>query len=436
MILFPIEIGNREIISKLFLACKFAEKGYPCFIGKKNQIWNMIDRCKTPVYFDKGYHKNVSEGIYEKIKRKGGLIISLDEENGVDLKNNSTLNHRFPDSVFKYFDLVFLWGSKQFNYLKANRKHFPVDHVFAFGHPRFELLNDKFRNIYSKDIKTISDKYGKYILINTSFGLGNNLLGDDFVVKNYSSRIQNLKEIISYQKRQAHHFIDLVKYLTLHLDKNIIIRPHPEENQDFYMSVFHDIKRVHIVYKGPVIPWIIGSDFMIQHDCTTAIEAAMLNKHPISFGTDFNFNYIPWLPFELSKAFTSKEELLQYLSESTQISRDMKNEKILDNYFSFTQPSTERIVEKTIILLKEKQVSNKVNQVFRHYLMSNIKIFRNILFNKTNKNFTSELMNQKLSGFDYSSAKTLLNTLKNNGFIENNIYINKINSELIKVINK
>nr|MBC8146779.1 hypothetical protein [Bacteroidota bacterium] len=175
-LLFPIETGNRETISKLFIACKFAEKGYVSYIGTKIHIFNIIKYLKQPVYFDKGYHQGVSERIHNKIKEQNGIIVSLDEEIGVDLNDFSTLSKRFPEKAIKIFDLIFLWGTKQDKYLRERRNNYNPKKVFVTGHPRFELLRDKYQSLYSSMVEDIKSKYGKYILINTNFGFGNNLL--------------------------------------------------------------------------------------------------------------------------------------------------------------------------------------------------------------------------------------------------------------------
>ena len=71
------------------------------------------------IYIDKGYHKKISEKIYKNLRENRCSIILLDEENGVDLEDFNMLDYRIPDHIVNWFDLIFLWGTKQKQYLKV-----------------------------------------------------------------------------------------------------------------------------------------------------------------------------------------------------------------------------------------------------------------------------------------------------------------------------
>lgn len=429
MFLFPIEISNRELISKFYLACSFANKGYPSYIGGKKQVWEILKFTKNAIYFDKGYHKGVSEYIYDNIKNNNGYVVSLDEENGVDLKNNNTLDQRFPTDVFNYFDLTFLWGSFQLDYIFKNRK-ICHDNIFSFGHTRFELLKPKYQKLYNKDVALIKQKYNDYILINTSFGLGNNILGEDFVNKNYQSRIPNLDKIILYEKKQIKHLFKIITYLSENYNKNLIIRPHPEENIKIYKSQFKNIKNIHIIYDKSVIPWMLGAHTVIHHSCTTAIEAKMLGIQPISVGKDYNLDLIPWLPLEMGPKFEKKEDLLNYLLNENK--RKSNKNNLLDEYFSFSKNSTSLIVNKTVQTLNPEKSTHLNLNMFYYYCRSNIKnqikgIYNNVFGNK------DILGVNKMKGLSWPRIKSMHQEMVELGMIDKNIMVNKINSDLFKV---
>ena len=149
-ILLPIEVSNRELPGKLLLAYNFAMKGCVVYFGSKASVLKFSQYLSEAIYFDKGYHENVSEEIYDILKRHKLKIVSLDEENAVDYSDYQQLNLRFPDHILKKFELIFLWGAKQLNYLKNNRKNLTLDKTIVSGHPRFELLSKKFINLYLK----------------------------------------------------------------------------------------------------------------------------------------------------------------------------------------------------------------------------------------------------------------------------------------------
>ncbi|MBL7002229.1 MAG: hypothetical protein ISR80_05695 [Nitrosopumilus sp.] len=436
-LLFPIETGNRETISKLFIACKFAEKGYVSYIGTKIHIFNIIKYLKQPVYFDKGYHQGVSERIHNKIKEQNGIIVSLDEEIGVDLNDFSTLSKRFPEKAIKIFDLIFLWGTKQDKYLRERRNNYNPKKVFVTGHPRFELLRDKYQSLYSSMVEDIKSKYGKYILINTNFGFGNNLLGDDFVIKNYLDRVPNIKEHIQYEKCQLNHFIELIKDLQNFFKMNIVIRPHPEEDNYTYIEKLNKYNNVFIKYEKSAIPWILGCEVMIHHSCTTALEAVMLEKTPISYIKDVDEKLIPWIPLKISLKFSKSLEIIELIEKGKykNVNSTKNNRQILSDYFSFFNNTTDQIIEECDKLFKTKDYQNhqQLRGLLYYSIKSKSKVIIKRLLKYLYKSNDNKLGSQKRKGFDINTINNLLYELKKNKFIDRDIKINAINELLFKV---
>ena len=134
------------------------------------------------VYFDKGYHRGVSESIYEKLINNNIVIVSLDEENAVDFKDFQQLSLRLPDHILREFRLIFLWGARQALYLKHNRANYDNVKVLVSGHPRFQLLRKEFRFIYQKEADLYRQEHNKFVLINSNFGLGNKCKSNSIVI--------------------------------------------------------------------------------------------------------------------------------------------------------------------------------------------------------------------------------------------------------------
>jgi len=97
----------------------------------------LIKNLKGYIYLDKGYHKSVSEKIYVEVKKNNGIIVSLDEEGGVDYSDGSTLLGRYSKTLFENVDLTFLWGYKQYELVKNNMNK--DSKVVVTGHPRFDF---------------------------------------------------------------------------------------------------------------------------------------------------------------------------------------------------------------------------------------------------------------------------------------------------------
>ena len=66
-ILLPIETTSRELFYKLYLCNYLIRLGFECYIGKKNQIYNLFSRLGPFIFIDKGFHLGTSEKIYDDV---------------------------------------------------------------------------------------------------------------------------------------------------------------------------------------------------------------------------------------------------------------------------------------------------------------------------------------------------------------------------------
>jgi surface carbohydrate biosynthesis protein len=433
ILLFPIEIGNRELLAKLYLSMSFAEKGYTSYIGYKGQIWDAIPYLEDFVYFDKGYHKGISEDIYELVHKNGGKIISMDEEIGVVQKNNSTLERRFPLEILDKFQKIFLWGKSQYIYLK-NRNYFPKDTIMVSGHPRFELLQAKYMSLFQSEVDKIKSKYSEYILINTSFGFGNNILGDEFVISNYIDRHPNIQEHINYEQQLIDNFISLIRKLRENFTHQIVLRPHPEESHNIYVEALADIENFHVVYDGSVIPWIIGSDVMIHHSCTTAVEAAMLGRKSIAYTKDYKEDMVSHLPLQVSHICNTDADVIRGISSKDHHPENEKTNNVLWDNFSFPSESTLNIVHTCMELWGEEQERTRVGCKFLVHLKAvstRLKI-RNLL-EKIGVKRKNILGAQKRKGLDKISVYRVFNKIISNNYINRDIRIKQLSNQLYRI---
>tara|TARA_B100001971_G_scaffold193521_1_gene198738 strand:- start:855 stop:2165 length:1311 start_codon:yes stop_codon:yes gene_type:complete len=396
-ILIPIETSSRELIYKVYLCHQLALKGFHCYLGRKSYINYLIKYLKRYIYIDKGYHKGVSDEIYETIKRNDGIIVSLDEEGGVDYSDGSTLLGRYSKTLFNNSDLTFMWGNNQYELVTNNMNK--ENKVEVTGHPRFELLKPEFHYLYQDEVDKVKKRYQDFILINTNMGFGNNIKGDDFVTENYGGRFKNLDKIIAFDKKKLEAYRSLIIELSQKLNKTIVLRPHPEEDHSFYFDVFKGRKNIHVVYEGSVVPWILASDLMIHPDCTTAIESLFVGKKPISYLPDnYPIDLVTHLPLEASECFTSKTDLFRYIKDHS-LFTDMpkfENYPFLETYFDISSATTELITEK-ISQLKDSLPNNKQvsltlkTKAFLKYKTCRLKI---------NRSNSSGLIRNKLKGFN------------------------------------
>ena len=415
-ILFPIEITSRELLSKIGLAIRFSEMGYNCYIGDKAEICNLIGKISPFVYFDKGYHQNKSEEIYKNIKNHGGIIISLDEEGGVDSKDFFTLQSRYSDNVFDFCDLIFLWGDAQYRFLSKNKKNFKSYKVFVSGHPRFQFLKKKFRHFYIDEVDQIKQVYKNYILINTNMGFGNNIRGDKFVYSNYKNRLKDTMKFIRYDKIKLKEYIFMIKEVSKVTRLNIVVRPHPEEDKKIYEEAFRNFNNVFVNNKGLIAPWILGAEFMIHPDCTTGIESVMLGKKSISFLPHYDESILMYLPYKLSCKFDNTDKLIKFMEKKDyKKSLKVKNgdNSLLNKYFAFEKDSIDIIVKNTDDFVKKShfRVSNENSNLKKIYILKKI-IFYFIDKFKVHDKISSHALNKsKRAGLKYREVLSVFNNI-------------------------
>jgi surface carbohydrate biosynthesis protein len=423
IILLPIEVTCRELPGKLLLAHKFASNDCLIYVGSKETVLEFSQYVPGAVYFDKGYHRNVSENIYDALDQRKIEIVSLDEENAVDFSDFQQLNLRFPDYILDRFRLIFLWGEKQLSYLKNNRTNLNPDKTLVTGHPRFELLTEKFKTLYQKDVDRYKQKYGRFVLVNTNFGLGNNTRGDEFIVQNYGPRFPQIKRLIEYQKSQAFNFIDLCKHLSSELDCRIIVRPHPEESTTTYKNNLKCCKNVDVISEGSVIPWIIAADVMIHHDCTTAIECAMVGGNSIAYTKDLNRDLVTDIPLRVSYQYSDEGDIVKHIKSYDKVALKINND-ILNDYFSFNASGVNRIIEETLSIAKPTLMRKMY--LIPYYLMSNLKISARRVLGRYD-----ELQQRKLDGLDIENISSLLKNY--NDIYSGAVQVKKINAHLFKI---
>ena len=397
-ILLPLETVSRELDYKLFLSIYLAKKGFKVYLGRKKEIWKLFDLHKDNfAYLDKGFHENISEdNIYKIVKNNGGALFHLDEEGGIDFEDSRTIERRYSKEVFDYCDKIFLWGLSQKNFLTKKKPYFLDSKTVISGHPRFQMVSTILKDIYNERSLIIKKKYGKFILFNSNTKYANHIHGEGFLYKNYGPRINNLSERIEYDKIKLENNIKLFHAIVNKTNFNIVIRPHPEEDINYYHELFQN-SRIHCIYDDSVIPWIMSSVYTMHNDCTTAVESRLLGKKPISFITDYNKNLSPYLPIKISEAFSNLDEIINYISLDNNLSFGIPN--IMKDIFSTELNSTEIIADEIYNFVQENYKKNFPSVLGVKYeitsLLHKFLSYPSYKNNRLAKNKLSEIGNEK-----------------------------------------
>ncbi len=346
-IIIPVETPNRELIYKSQLASHLAHEGFDCYLTLKKFVPELVENLSPCIYFDKGFHPGVSEKIHKQIKDRKGFIVSLDEEGAVDFPDFSTLENRYSETLFRNADLVFMWGKKQRDHFQAKYQTLSSERVIVSGHPRFDHLIQKTRRTLQPVIEKIRAQYDSFILVNLNCGFGNNIKGDAFVRENYGPRVRHLAKIMAYDKFKLEEYLKLIRKLCAKTSHKIVVRPHPEESLAPYQRALRAeiaAGKCVVTTEHSVLAWNAAAEFIIHPDCTSAVEAVLQGKRPISFLPEHPQKIATQIPVDASTELNDIDSVLDAVSAKGEVAGPSDVQEKLQSYFHLDGQSEQNIV--------------------------------------------------------------------------------------------
>lgn len=403
-VFLPVETAARELHYKLLLAMKLAHRGVPSYLGRKSRIDRLLRSESKYVYVDKGYHRGRSEPVFAMVHSQRGSIVSLDEEGAVDFPDSSTLLNRYAPALFENAALVFLWGQRQYELVRE--RALDPDRIVVSGHPRFQMLHPTFRVLYRAAADEIRHTYGRFVLVNTNMGFGNNFRGSVFVQQNYRSRIPRIDELIAFDQRKVEMCIATTARLAQGVDRTVVVRPHPEEDAETYRKALAAYPNVHVVFQGSVVPWLMAADVMVHPDCTTAIEASLLGRRAISvLPAGYDPELVTALPVEASIRTTGVDDVLstvERIENDAQLD-DAPGRELLEQYFSVSRDAVGVIVDRICDLMRVQGLPSNS----RLSTAGRLSLWRGRLRERVLGRPADRLLEQKAAGLDVAEVNRL-----------------------------
>ena len=307
-----IETVRRELDSKIILALKAKENNFDVAITKKSRLFGVLKYLKSGIIFLKSFGPRYNK-ILDNVKKNGHVLTGIDEE-GLQSTNDEQLvgSMRFSKYVYKELKILFTWGSRSGKiyrkYLKKNK--LDVSKIIESGSPRVDILKERYNKIFRiKDKGIFPYQNKKFILITTQFQRYNQSdnIFRSFDKKNFNNylkkKYKNSKfskgkhfkeEIRRYSGKFDHQRENFLKYDQMYSilcnkfpKETFLIVPHPGEGLKYYEKLEKKYKNLSIVTENSNLnKWIMSSKFLISCNCTTTIEARILNVP--------NINYIPY----------------------------------------------------------------------------------------------------------------------------------------------
>ncbi|MCC7073399.1 MAG: hypothetical protein IT383_18960 [Deltaproteobacteria bacterium] len=329
--LMPIEASTRELDYKLVLAALLASPERRFLLFRQDLGPKLVGPIRGGVWV--GQHiKTRTEGKDDytrlhRMKDAGFAVGFLDEEGAVfhgdEREWAEQLNVRVDPTVLTGDDVICTWGTFQ---AAAYRGQRPRAEVIPTGHPRFDLCRAPYSSIYEESAGRLRDEFGRYVLVNTNFGLANYITGiaglfnrrDGYRPENESSRMA----FVTNWRRALETFgliVEGVHRLAARYPKVMfVVRPHPIEDHDAYRRLLAGISNVRVIHRGGVIPWLRSAAVVVHNGCTTAVEAHLAGASVINYVPEAVGDREAWVATMFGRRAASYDVLEEIVGVSTE----------------------------------------------------------------------------------------------------------------------
>ncbi|QIO32746.1 surface carbohydrate biosynthesis protein [Bradyrhizobium sp. 1(2017)] len=227
------------------------------------------------------YTRPNNADLIKSYKRAGILVGVLDTE-GIGGKNadqfaNMVKSAGCPELV----DLYCVWGQSQYAaFLRQSTVAEELLH--ATGCPRYDFCAPPWRGA----LPTPSVRRG-YVLINTNFPTVNPRFStgssqEEEAMVNAGFSREFARRFIADAAQAYRSVLDMaIKLAGYFPSVEFVLRPHPFENSNSY-DAFAALPNAKVIQSGTSLEWISGARLLVHQNCSTAIEATMLNVEPLS----------------------------------------------------------------------------------------------------------------------------------------------------------
>src|SRR5262249_22592409 len=221
-----VEVGARELLSRLVLAEEARRRGYRVVLGEKNLLRNLCWMFRAPpgIILDKCGQVSRSRPI-RALKRRGFRYVVLDEE-GIFFSHAK----RAPEA-----DDLMLFNNEYQRRLSGQQSA-PEDVV---GNPR---LHPKTLLAYlDEEVRSIRRTYGEFVLVCSSF--------DPKMTSSYA-----FPEEAELDASYRDFFYEIISRLAPQVP--LVYRPHPSDGEEFAKRV---ATLVPVERRFTILPWIAAS---------------------------------------------------------------------------------------------------------------------------------------------------------------------------------
>lgn len=315
-LLLPMEYKVREFDGSAILAFEAAERGWGTILGSKTGIrsgTNLPRGILVERWIEPGSSKRLAASLAMGQKLSAwceeGLVYPNAEQYG---------QYKVEQKSLELLEAFFTWGENQYHDM-VDKLGCSGDNMIVSGNPRLDVHRSDLRAIFSAKREELGAKFSPFILVNTQFPFFNGFYSFETIQRKWGKSGQlrtaadeaKMQDLISYQGALFAKFVELTETLSRQFPAyTIVVRPHPSERLDPWRSKAATLPNVKVIQEGNVAEWLLASEICIHTNCTTGVEAYLLDKPAISYRPVCDPRFDLFLPNALSLEAFGIDELL------------------------------------------------------------------------------------------------------------------------------
>jgi surface carbohydrate biosynthesis protein len=326
VLIIPVETQVRELDAKLLVACCAVERGWRVILGSRAYVHFAMADMPRGVYLAKSM-RGMSHLMFRLIRELGHDIVAWEEEALVHPPAQMFYSVRLSPGTVPFVSHLFAWGEEN-RELLAGYPYMPADMpIHVTGNPRGDMLRPELRAYFDGEVEALRREHGDFVLINTNFTDVNPFIPAVglFVKSRIPGRRPRLGQtglglprdfaegLGLHKRRLVQDFLEMVPVLEKTLPGvKLVIRPHPSENHGIYHELAKRLRRVAVIHRGNVVPWLLACRALVHNGCTTAVESYALGVPAVAYLKTFDPRFdvdFQGLPNSLSLQARSLDEL-------------------------------------------------------------------------------------------------------------------------------
>lgn len=287
----PVESHVRELDAKILLAAAAASRGRQVLLGEQNALRSTLYANPPGIFISKSFsprHRMMQADHFAIMRQMGFVVTGWDEEGLVHLPPDVYAVRRLGPEPLRNLQAIFSWGP-DYTALVKSLGYYDGTSLLETGNPRIDLYRRELRAYHEPEVQRLRAAHGNFILINSNFGRVNpavrrNRDGSASGKSSGAPEDARWHAIMSYRKALYEAFQSMLVHLAKAFpDRRIVVRPHPAERAESWAELASGFANVTVLHEGAVAAWILTADMLIHNGCTTAVEAALLDRPAIAY---------------------------------------------------------------------------------------------------------------------------------------------------------